>query len=173
MDNTQRVAGSVYTIGPQPQPPAAVEASVASALSLASLDAKLAACDTNNVRLVPGATVLIGNDAMDPVNVRGVVALDPTEPIRLPGNAAQEAGGNLAAILARTPALGTAAAGASWPVVIASDQPALPLSINAANEDGHLRAIRDTEYSLLKAALAALQYQSMMGGAFIPTQEVF
>lgn len=50
----------------------------------------------------------------------------------LPSNAAQETGGNLATLVARTPALGQAAMAASQPVVIASDQSAVPVIPSAA-----------------------------------------
>jgi hypothetical protein len=92
------------------------------------------------VRLVADTTVKIGNDALNPVPVRGYVALDPSEPVPLPVNSAKEKGGNLDAIAGRMPALGAAPAAAAVPVTIASDQLPLAFNSSAAAEDGHLRA---------------------------------
>lgn len=113
MDNTQKVSGSIQNIGPQPiNPQSAIASSaVASALLLASIDARLAAASppsiafdgTSPVSFVSPQPVYgdLGRTwALDPkrdaVTVQGVVAV--------PG-AALEVGGNLDAITAQLSAL--------------------------------------------------------------------
>jgi hypothetical protein len=104
--------------------------------------------------------------------VRGFVALDPSEPVRLPTNAAQEKGGNLDIIAGRIPGLGASVMAGAQPVTIATDQPPLAFNPSAAAEDGHLRAIRDIETSRLRVELANFQQRAAMAGAFIPIPEV-
>jgi hypothetical protein len=67
----------------------------------------------------------------------------------LPANAAQETGGNLATLVTRTPIMGQAVAAASSPVVVASDQAAIPVASNPILE-------------LLTQILVELQAQSYM-----------
>ena len=87
--------------------------------------------------------------AADPTDPLGLGAVKDTPPagteyapvtrpivsaLPLPANAAQEAGGNLAAIAASVdaiPAMGPAAKAASMPVTLATDQPAIPVSAAA------------------------------------------
>lgn len=107
--------------------------------------------DTASVPLLRAANVLDHPPAVDSY---GVVVRVAGAAIPLPSNAAQETGGNLAAlaakdfaldatVVARLGVLGQAAMAASTPVVIASNQStvpvsaaALPLPSNAAQEAG-------------------------------------
>ena len=95
---------------------------------------------------VPAQTTLIGGS--DGTNLRsfktsvtGVLIVDGSAVVQpvsnatlpLPANAAQETGGNLAAINAKVPALGQAVKALSTPVTLASDQPAIPFIGSALN----------------------------------------
>lgn len=129
MDKRTNVSGSVYNIGPQPQPPGA--ASVASSLHMASLDAKIAACDTNAMRPADDARFVIGNTAFDPVNVRGLVDAD------------------LANVGGKPYKLGPATAAWSQPVTLATDQPPIavipPALQCVAAADGAIAALGSTQ----------------------------
>lgn len=97
---------------------------------------------------LPAGTNVIGHvitDTGSTTAVTGTVAVSAAA-LPLPSNAAQETGGNLAAIKAdvdKIPSQGQAAMAASTPVVIASNQTAIPISAaalplptNAAQETG-------------------------------------
>lgn len=134
MERRTPVSGSVYDIGPKPQPGAGASG-LASALSLASIDAKIASCDTNAMRPADDARFTIGNTALDPVNVQGRIDAD------------------LAHVGGRPYRLGVSVAAWSLPVTIASDQapiavlpPALQ-GITAA--DGAIATLGSTQEPLV------------------------
>ena len=94
--------------------------------------------------------------ATQPVSIAATVAISAAA-LPLPANAAIEAGGNLAAILARTPALGSALSAASSPVVIASDQ-IVPVSSStlAAESGGNLASLNLLAQTKILDTLAAM-----------------
>lgn len=70
----------------------------------------------------------------------------------LPANAAQESGGHLAAIDSHTPANGQATMANSRPVAIASDQTAIPVTVNIATTSTVTRVAVTTSNTVLSAA---------------------
>lgn len=112
VDRVQRVGGSVYDIGPKAQPGGVLyAATLASTAALASIDAKVANCNTDAIIFASPQPVTIGA----PLSVYGDMgrtwALSATGDsvavsgaVQVPG-VAQEAGGNLDAIAAQLAAL--------------------------------------------------------------------
>lgn len=86
--------------------------------------------------------------------LQGVLKVDGsavTQPVSFSANIAQETGGHLASLDTKLPSLGQALSASSTPVVIASDQSSLPITISSLNiADGNdvaLGAKADTPYT--------------------------
>ena len=135
----------------------------AAAASLAAIDAGIPTSLGQKTSAASMPVVLASDQSAVPVSASA---------LPLPTNAAQETGGNLAAIVAKLPSQGQALMAASQPVVIASNQSAIPTYNPDQNVSGTITSLNGSvvlNYSGVSSAYAtisgtwsgSIQYQGL------------